>query len=391
MMNDFQKSILLIIKSGFTGEKISLGENFPWEDAVRFAKSQSIDVMFFYGAMHSDAPHEILDALKKRAMMMIVQSIKQDSETDRIFAALKECNIDFMPLKGAVLRGLYPRDGMRYKSDIDVLVREEQYEKIEEIMRGMGYGFVCESDHEYIWDKADVLHVEFHKRLIPSYNKDYYAYYGDAWKTAKVKDGSEYAMNDEDCFIYLFTHLAKHYRDSGIGLKHFVDIWVYLTSKPDLDKEYIRCELEKLNLSDFFDNVIKTIKVWFFGLPSSAVTDLITDWVFSAGTYGSREKQVLSKAVKEANRKDGKNDGRLLRLAKVIFMPYGEMCIKYPFLKKVPVLLPFMWIVRVLTAVLFKKDNIKKRNDEMKILTDDNVGNYNNALKSVGLEFDFKE
>ena len=389
-MNDFQKGILGVIKSGFTGEKILLGENFPWERAIEFVKAQSIDVMFFDGAMNSDIPQELLERLKKRAMTMIVQNIKQDTETDRVLAVLKENNIDFMPLKGAVLREMYPHEGMRYKSDIDILVRQEQYGKIEEIMQNYGYNFICESDHEYVWDKENVLHVELHKHLIPSYNKDYYAYYGDGWKTAKAVDGSCYAMSDEDCFIYIFTHLAKHYRDSGIGLKHFIDIWVYITSKPDLDKAYIEAELEKLQLADFFKNVIMTIKVWFYGAEPTKSSDLITDWTFSGGTYGSHDKNVLSRAVKESN-VSGKNESRVSRLIKAFFMPYSEMCIKYPILKRVPFMLPVMWGVRLVTAVVLKKDNIKKRNADIKMLTDENVDAYQGALKAVGLEFDFKE
>ena len=197
-------------------------------------------------------------------------------------------------------------------------------------------------------------------------------------------------MSDEDCFIYIFTHLAKHYRDSGIGLKHFIDIWVYITSKPDLDKAYIEAELEKLQLADFFKNVIMTIKVWFYGAEPTKSSDLISDWTFSGGTYGSHDKNVLSRAVKESN-VSGKNKSRVSRLIKAFFMPYSEMCIKYPILKRVPFMLPVMWGVRVVTAVVLKKDNIKKRNADIKMLTDENVDAYQGALKAVGLEFDFKE
>ncbi len=97
-------------------------------------------------------------------------------------------------------------------------------------MNRLGYLPGVESNHEYVWDKKNMLHVELHKMLIPSYNKDYYAYFGDGWRLAKKYDGSEFKMSDEDTFVYIFTHFAKHYRDAGIGIRHITDIYVYLKS-----------------------------------------------------------------------------------------------------------------------------------------------------------------
>ncbi len=390
-MNDFQKDILSVIKSAFTNEPTALGKAFDWERALNFVKNQSLDVMFFFGVQKSGVamPEEYRSALKRRVMIMITHAARQDAETARVFELLKNADIDFLPLKGAILRNMYPEDGMRFMSDIDVLIRGEQYPQIEELMRKSGYDFVCESDHEYVWDRKNVLHIEFHKRLIPSYNKDYFAYYGDGWRLAENMDGSEYKMSDEDCFIYIFTHLAKHYRDSGIGLKHFVDVWVYLNKKPQLNREYIEAELKKLMLYDFYVNVIKTLKAWFGGSPADNAVNMITNWTFSGGTYGSYEKNVISKAVKQAQ--NDRNQSRSKRILKELFMPYTSMCERYPFLKKAPVLLPFMWCVRIIDALFFRRGNIEKKNNEINMMNDGNVSEFHDAIKLVGLDFNFKE
>ena len=71
-------------------------------------------------------------------------------------------------------------------------------------------GFVqgSESDHEYVWKSKSLL-LELHKCLIPSYNKDYYAYFGDGWGKAVLCEGSKYRyeMSKEDQFVYLFCHV----------------------------------------------------------------------------------------------------------------------------------------------------------------------------------------
>jgi len=51
-------------------------------------------------------------------------------------------------------------------------------------MADLGYEELYESDHELVWNH-DLMRIELHKRLIPSYNKDYYQYYGDGWQLAK--------------------------------------------------------------------------------------------------------------------------------------------------------------------------------------------------------------
>ena len=79
------------------------------------------------------------------------------------------------------------------------------------------------------------------------------------------------------------------------------------------------------------------------------------------------------------------------KLKNLIFLPYSGMCVKYPFLKKLPILLPVMWVVRIFTAVLFKRATIKKQNDHVNVITAEGVDSYQQALSFVGLDFNFKE
>ncbi len=303
---------------------------------------------------------------------------------------LKQNNIDFFPFKGAILQYMYPKPAMRFMGDIDILIKTKQYKTIKQVMRNAGYDFDHESDHEYVWNKKNVLRIEFHKRLIPSYNKDYFAYYGDGWQLIK-REGDEYKMSDEDFFVYIFTHLAKHYRRSGIGLKHFIDIWVYLHSKPELNEKYIEGELVKLQLFEFYKNVRYTLQVWFDGAEETEASELITNRVFSCGVYGSNENGIFSAAVSKAAETSGEHNYRAVRLLHAVFLPYKTMCRKYTFLKKIPVLLPVMWCVRIVTVLVFRRENIKKVNAEIRMLTDDNVNEYHNALKKVGIDFNFKK
>ena len=391
-MNDVKAGVLALIKSGLTGETVTLPSDFDWEEAVRIAVRHRVAVMLYYGIYNSgaDVPAEIADMLKVYTFKRIQQEMRQEYETKKLFAQFDKNEIQYLPLKGAILKYLYPKPEMRYMGDVDLLIKPEQYNKIAEIVKNLGFEFVVESNHELVWDKKGALHLELHKLLIPSYNEDYFKYYKDGWRLAHQENGSWF-MSDEDFLIYNFTHLAKHYRDSGIGIKHFTDIWVYRNAKPNLDEEYVRAELSKLKLLDFYENVIRLLNAWFDGGEFDEISEFMTEWIFDSGVYGNKRNKELSKNLKFEKKTES---GRFIRLRLYIdqiFMPYNKMITLFPILKKMPFLLPVFWIVRIGRAVLFRRENIKTVNEGLRISTKENIDEHQTALNYVGLDFNFDE
>jgi hypothetical protein len=280
---------------------------------------------------------------------------------------------------------------MRAMSDIDILIKVNQYETITKIMSELGYTPVIESDHELIWKKKAVL-IELHKRLIPSYNKDYYEYFGEGWRLAvkcKDKKGENY-LKKEDELIFLFTHLCKHYRDSGIGIKHLLDIYVYRLKNQDLNEEYIKDEMIKLKIYEFYQNVLNTLSVWFYGANGDEKTEYITDVIFNGGAFDRERAQVLSSALKGV--KGGKTVKQLKRekFKTAIFTPYKVMCDFYPFLRKCKILLPIMWVYHLFRR-LFTKGKLKHYNKQLSDMKEKDVELYQKSLNFVGLDYNFNQ
>ena len=117
---------------------------------------------------------------------------------------------------------------------------------------------------------------------------------------------------------------------------------------------------------------------------------LITDTIFNSGVFGNRESHVLSEAVKMKQTENTKNVKKT-KLIRTIFMPYSSMCDKYKFLKKIPILLPIMWIVRWFDALLFKKRNIKKTMEEINLMQKQKIEEQITRMEKVGLAFNFTE
>lgn len=391
-MEGQQKGIVALIRSGITGEKLTLAQDFDLEQAYPELVRHQIQPLGYLGAVQCGAAKE-LPAMKKLFQTYyrcLLYSEGQLKMIQRICSAFDHAEIDYMPLKGCNLKYLYPKPELRLMGDADILIRPEQYDRIRPIMLELGFSEQGESDHELIWH-TEQLHLELHKRLIPSYNEDYHRYFEDGWKLAKVRSGTRYEMSKEDEFIYIFTHFAKHYRDGGIGCRHVADLWVYRRAYPELDGEYITAELEKLQLLEFYRNMQQLLRVWFEGAAEDEKTRFITDFIFGSGSWGDAETHVVSAGAKSAKAMGSAELGQVRRALIMAFPNLTAMKQRYPVLKKMPFLLPLFWPVRWVTAVLFRRENIRRQGRDLAMVTPEKIQTYQQALSYVGLEFRFKE
>lgn len=389
-MDTIQKGILVLIQSGLTGSKRALPEDFSLEEALPVIGRHHLMPLVYEGAVRcgftlgEPAMRQLLQGYCRHMMT----SEKQMAAVEKLCRAFEENGIDYMPLKGCNMKALYPKPELRLMGDADVLVRVEQYDAIRSVVAGLGYEEKTESDHEYIWRSAE-LFLELHKRLIPSYNRDYHAYFGDGWLLAKKQSGCRYAMKPEDEFVYLFTHFAKHYRDGGIGCRHMADLWVFLRSYPSLDEGYVRAELKKLELVRFYDNIRRVLAVWFEDARGDEITELITQFIFSSGSWGQKEAHILSAAVKNAKEAGSFRGGRLRSIRKILLPDLRDLRRRYTVLDKAPWLLPVIWPYRWLDAALNRRGNVKDKTQALKIETTGAVESYWKSLNLVGLDFHF--
>ncbi len=392
---DTQKiGILSLIKAAITGEAASLPADLDLEVLPDIAKTHQIVNMLYYGAAICglDETSRPMQALFGALCKCLIISEKQTKEIDAVLGAFSENGIDHMPLKGTVLRNLYPRADMRLMSDADILIKTEQYSRISSVMTALGFAETVESDHDHVWKKPGVV-MELHKRLIPSYNKDYFSYYGDGWKLAALSGDAphRYTMLPEDQMIYLFTHFAKHYRSGGIGLRHVTDLYVYRKSIGKLDEAYIKTELIKLRLYPFYENILEMLKVWFEDGKPTEKTELITDVIFESGAYGQRFRRGVAETILLKRSSSFVKSEKCQHILRMLFPSIRNMQLQYTLLGKAPVLLPVMWIVRIFKVVFFKRKRVKFFYDNMKNISTGDVADYKKELQYVGLDFNFEE
>lgn len=394
MNNTLQNGIITLLRSALSGEAIPLPEEFDLTSAMSLIRKHHIGSLIHTGAVNCkiDPKLPAMQQLFGITYQYMCSDERQRHELSNVLTAFHDNGIEYMPLKGTLLKPLYPRPDMRIMGDADILIKLDQYDKIRPLLLDLGFEEKLESDHELIWTKPS-LYLELHKHIIPSYHKDYASYFGNGWRLARQCPDNplRYEMSDEDQLLYLFTHFAKHYRGGGVGIRHITDLYVYKKAKPHMNEKYISDELKQLQLYDFYRNICDTLSVWFEGGTHNEKTRLITDTVFGSGSFGTKETRLTADSVRDMAEGDNAKGVRRKKSLQMLFPPRQALCERYPVLEKMPVLLPFIWIVRWVTAVFCRRDNIKAQYSKIQVMKEDRINSYDQALRAVGLTFHFKE
>lgn len=385
-MTDFQTGIITLMKSAFMEECGQLPKDFSLEAVESFAIKQNIVTLVYDGAVRCgfSTSNPVMQRLFHRYVKLVLHSERQQVEMERIFRHFDENKIDYIPLKGCNMKQLYPKPELRYMGDADILVRENQYDKIQEIMTGLGFAEKKANGYHYEWENSS-LRVELHISLVSSKNSVFYGYWRDCWERATLVSGTRYMLLPEDDFLFQLTHFAKHYSGPGIGCRYLLDMWVFLRAHPNMNQTYLERELLRLQLTAFYQNLSKLIQVWFENDEIDDRSELMTDFLFSGSSWGSWQNEQLSWA---ARTKDCQSGTVVSPIMTKILPPLSSMKYRYPILQKCIFLLPVCWLWRIVQALFFDK---RKRKAGIHFLTNvssESVAQYRASIEYVGLFFE---
>lgn len=380
-MDTARRGIIQLIKSAITGEALALPEGFDIQTAAAILKKRGLVTLGYAGAVNCGIDPElpVMVSLQDQYLMEYYRSDCQLKRLQQVFGAFEENGIDYMPLKGTVMKSLYPSHEMRPMCDADILIREEQYSLIRPVMQQLGFRDAGESDHEYIW-KCDELLLELHKRLIPTYHKDYYGYFGIGWQKAVLQEGHRWGMSKEDTYLYDFTHFTKHFRTSGVTCRMIIDLWLYQRSFLEMDKTFIQREMDKLGLGEFYGYIQHLISAWFCDGPWDDRTEFISNYIFDGGVT-----MAVADRAKAAQNAGDVTAGNKKLFWKKVFPNKNNLAWNYPQLKHLP--LPIAWVARWVLLLTVRRDHIEKQVHQMQDTSQESVQAHIEGMAYVGLKF----
>lgn len=257
----------------------------------------------------------------------------------QICDAFEEAKIDYIPLKGSVLRGYYPEESMRTSCDIDILVREAELERAVSVLEQKQFRRGERFYHDISLYAPNGTHLELHFSILE--NKDQLdAVLKNAWDHAQSEQGHRYSFREEFFVFHQFAHMAYHFLSGGCGIRSLMDIWVM---EHRMDLTYVCAEklLKKAGIYRFAVEMTKLANQCFSHQDAS---DPVLPYIWRGGVYGTKKNEVMVQNMQEGSAR--------AYIWKRLLKPYSFMVINYPILKKLPILLPFCWVHRWIKAII---------------------------------------
>ena len=289
-------------------------------------------------------------------------AVLKDASQEYYLSLIKEAfannGIDYTLLKGSVIKNLYPIPYYRQCTDADILIRREDTERAKTVMEALGFEnktFGSE-DHTDNYRIDKYMYVELHKNLVPKVYEQFRSC-EEIPKRLILKGNHEYAMTDEDFYIFMVVHLAKHLKWSSAGIRAILDIWVYLKNKQELNWENINSELEKCELTKFHEKLMELVDYWFKCADPNKDILKMADYIGESGWNGSKEHTDAFDAKYLGAMNKSSSNMRLRYFLRIAFMDKANLRNRYPVLDKHPYLLPACWVHRGF-EVLFKRRNM---------------------------------
>lgn len=282
----------------------------------------------------------------------------QNIEIRMISQALENNGIKHQILKGGVLRFMYPAPEYREMSDIDIVVYDDSLEKTTSVMEGIGYVNKGLIKHHVIFKKRNGVIAEIHWCLYDrNVDRSQYIYYKDTFRS-KLSKGKNYTyeFGKEDFYIYMISHMAKHFFETGCGIRNLVDIYIYWTRfEKDMDKEYLSDELKKCGTFVFEKKMRELSFIWMEQKECPEFFENLFSYMLDSGIYGKSENGIWSQLAKETV--DGSSNLKM----HYYFPSLKFMREKYQWLEKMPFLLPVAWGVRGICGMFSRQSREHKK------------------------------
>lgn len=345
-------------------------EDVDWDELLKLAVYHKVEEMAFYSVakLHEKPEGESAQRwLRQHEKNQIVDMVQQ-GEAEAIIKEASAAGIDILPLKGAIMKSMYPRPEFRQMGDLDYLVDKARINEMMPVMEKLGYtadDVGLDASHD-VYGKPPYMEVEIHRRLLPPTEENHW-HTDNIWERLLPDKDNEHLlhMTWEDYYLYHLLHFEKHYSMGGSGIRSIIDQYYLIKYYGDvIDWDYINQILPKMNYVEFEKMCRGLADAWFGDGKMTDELEGPAEFIINSGAFGTFE-QYQKWSYERYKREQGIKSKRGFFFRRM-FMERERMEFIYPCLKKCPWLLPFCWIHRLFKAVLFNRGRVKMEMDNFR-------------------------
>lgn len=229
-MTQTEQILLQAIQKSLWNTDIDFPVDTNWDAVLKEAEDQAV-----LGIIADAIPVETKQKNKSRFGAITAKYVRTLYCQTQLVQLMEKHSIPIAILKGSTAAVYYPIPAQRSMGDIDFIVPEDQYDKVNEILLENGYVYLSEHQDKrhksYIKDK---IKFEIHR----------YFSYSDINIEPYIVDGLKQPENeciDGNSFpilprvtngLVLLAHLIHHFK-TGLGLRQLIDWMMYVNKSLD--------------------------------------------------------------------------------------------------------------------------------------------------------------
>jgi len=356
------KALIYLLASHIGGKAEPLAPGVLAEEVFSLAKVHGLGAICASALDKIGASFEKSKEYKARSIRKIML---MDAERAAICSALSTEGISHIPLKGVLIKELYPSIGDREMSDNDILIDPTRREEVRSIFLSRGYEIKSFGGaHDDVYMKAPVYNFEMHVNLFTeNESPEFSKYFSDAFEKSIRENGGARRLSPEDFYLYITAHEYKHFSRGGTGLRSLLDAYLFLDANPELDTEKVRAGLSALGIEEYERARTSLAKKLFCAESARALAlgelslsekeEKMLSYIIGSGVYGTEKNRVENEVGRAS---DGGSRARYV--FRRLFPPAEWYKDNAPFVYKHRVLVPFYLIKRAFVKIILSPRKI---------------------------------
>lgn len=388
-MDNNEKYFVSLISSHMNNTTPDVPEDVDWEEIYRLSNIHNVCAIVTNQILllpkDNQPKRDTLIKFRQQIGYTLIDYDNKNTALNFLKGTMKKAEINFLLIKGAVLRDYYPIKEYRTSGDIDVIINYSDIDKCREIFDAEKVK-ITDTRNNFFAFRYQEQNIEIHT----NFDMDH-PYFENIFDICD-KSGFEYKISDELHLLYVLCHIAKHFNLFGAGIKMFMDIDVLIRHMKNFDYDQFLKKCNELNIETFAKSCFSLCNYWF-STPVKAEIDfkqnddfrkLFEDEIISSGSFGFNKRNLGNYYINKGIGKSGKNNifAKIKAFSAMLFPKKEYIKSEFNYLKKYSFLLPFAYIHRLFLAV-FVRTKHSKNTIKSIISTKDESEQYKKLLNEL--------
>lgn len=360
-MTKTQEIFISLLSDFLNGKETDCNSDYSQNELVMLAKKHNLSAVAAFELKKHRELYKRLSAEQKRIFeQSIGYTVQNSAKADMIYEEavqiFSECKVPFTPVKGCVIKNLYPVRDFRTSGDVDFITDGQSIEKLKCAFIEKGFSMSDKSHTPSFFKNG--CHIELHtvfenfdEKTPLNFNPECFC------KTNSVCVN----LIPEAHLVYMLSHIAKHFRHGGAGIRMLADIDCVIRKCNVCEETVLKLAAE--NGVEEFSKCIFAICALWFNTPFendyyiSQDTRLYRDLeavILNGGTFGFANGDRGMRRLTHELDDNGASVNRKIKLKaffKYLFPPRDVVKNYYSYSKKHPSLIPVAYFHRAVNGI----------------------------------------